>query len=72
MPNLKARATSLAATVVMLSATLAACGGDDSKDEDLSAQKLQWKDCPAPDASEGGGEAPSPLPGGTEWQCATM
>ncbi|MFG2502473.1 alpha/beta hydrolase [Streptomyces sp. NPDC048441] len=72
MPNLKARA---AASVVLLSATLAACGSDgskDSEDADLSAQNLQWEDCPAPDASEGGGEAPSPLPGGTEWQCATM
>ncbi|WP_371527333.1 alpha/beta hydrolase [Streptomyces sp. NBC_01283] len=70
MPNLKARA---AATVVLLSATLAACGGDDSKDsEDLSAQELSWKDCPAPAASEGGGDAPSPLPGGAAWQCATM
>lgn len=75
MPNLKARA---AATVVLLSATLAACGGDGSKDSeaakdtDLSAQELNWEDCPAPDASEGGGEAPSPLPGGAEWQCATM
>ncbi|MGW6058879.1 alpha/beta hydrolase [Streptomyces sp. NPDC055189] len=72
MPNLKARA---AATFVLLSATLAACGGDgskDSKDTDLSAQELSWKDCPAPDAAEGGGEAPSPLPGGAAWQCATM
>ncbi|MEU6123070.1 alpha/beta hydrolase [Streptomyces sp. NPDC047123] len=67
------RATALAAATLLLSATLAACGGsDDSKDEDLSAQKLSWKDCPAPDAAEGGGSAPSPLPGGAEWQCATM
>ncbi|MEV0525659.1 alpha/beta hydrolase [Streptomyces sp. NPDC050439] len=75
MPNLKARA---AATVVLLSATLAACGtgdskdSEDSEDENLSAQELSWKDCPAPAASEGGGEAPSPLPGGAAWQCATM
>ncbi|MGW0531710.1 alpha/beta hydrolase [Streptomyces sp. NPDC003032] len=63
----------LAAATLLLSATLAACGGGDSKDEeDLSAQKLSWKDCPAPAASEGGGDAPSPLPGGAAWQCATM
>ncbi|MET8683465.1 alpha/beta hydrolase [Streptomyces sp. NPDC004732] len=69
----KPRATALAAATLLLSATLAGCGGsDDSKDEDLSAQKLSWKDCPAPDAAEGGGDAPSPLPGGAEWQCATM
>ncbi|AZM55397.1 peptidase [Streptomyces sp. WAC 01529] len=67
------RARATAAAALLLSATLAACGGDgDSKDEDLSAQKLNWKDCPAPADSEGGGEAPSPLPGGAEWQCATM
>ncbi|MFJ7998024.1 alpha/beta hydrolase [Streptomyces sp. NPDC096310] len=39
---------------------------------DLATQHLTWKACPAPAASEGGGTAPSPLPGGTTWQCATM
>ncbi|MEE1804415.1 MULTISPECIES: alpha/beta hydrolase [unclassified Streptomyces] len=38
----------------------------------LATQHLTWKACPAPAASEGGGTAPSPLPGGTRWQCATM
>ncbi|MGA4851174.1 alpha/beta hydrolase [Streptomyces sp. G5(2025)] len=71
------RAAALAAAVLLLSATLAACDGSgsgskDSKDDDLSAQKLSWKDCPAPADSQGGGGTPSPLPGGTEWQCATM
>ncbi|WP_043674612.1 alpha/beta hydrolase [Streptomyces xylophagus] len=65
------RAAALTATVVLLSATLAGCGGD-SKDEDPTAQKLSWKDCPAPSESEGGGTAPSPLPNGGKWQCATM
>lgn len=40
--------------------------------EDLTSQKLDWKNCPAPSAAEGGGTAPSPLPGGTKWECATM
>ncbi|MEU4796042.1 alpha/beta hydrolase [Streptomyces sp. NPDC023327] len=66
------RAGALAAATLLLTVTLAACGDSDAKDEDLTAQKLSWKDCPAPATSEGGGEAPSPLPGGAEWQCATM
>ncbi|QEU91981.1 alpha/beta hydrolase [Streptomyces kanamyceticus] len=61
-----------ATTAALLVATLAACGGGDSKDEALPDQKLSWKDCPAPSAAEGSGGAPSPLPGGAEWQCATM
>ncbi|MGV2917308.1 alpha/beta hydrolase [Streptomyces alfalfae] len=68
------RATALAAAL-LLSSTLAACGGDSEgaeRAEDLSQQKLSWKDCPAPDAAQGGGDAPSPLPGGAAWQCATM
>ncbi|MCI3222196.1 alpha/beta hydrolase [Streptomyces sp. NP-1717] len=40
--------------------------------EDLTSQKLDWKACPTPSAAEGGGTAPSPLPGGTKWECATM
>nr|WP_229701362.1 alpha/beta hydrolase [Streptomyces camponoticapitis] len=39
---------------------------------DLASQKLDWKDCPTPSAAEGGGTAPSPLPGGTKWKCASM
>ncbi|RDG30445.1 alpha/beta hydrolase [Streptomyces corynorhini] len=38
----------------------------------LASQRLDWKACPAPSASEGGGPSPSPLPGGTPWECATM
>lgn len=72
MPNApRLRAAAVTATVVLLSALLAGCS-DDSKDEDLSAQKLDWKDCPAPSAAEGGGDAPSPLPNGGQWQCATL
>src|SRR2546426_671425 len=66
------RAAALAVTAVLLSASLAACSGDAKDDVDLPSQKLSWKDCPAPSESEGGGSAPSPLPNGDGWQCATM
>ncbi|MFJ7148557.1 alpha/beta hydrolase [Streptomyces sp. NPDC100445] len=65
------RAGALTSTAVLLTAVLAGCGGH-TEHGDLSAQKLDWKDCPAPSEAEGGGSAPSPLPNGTEWQCATM
>ncbi|MFJ4525005.1 alpha/beta hydrolase [Streptomyces sp. NPDC088810] len=65
------RAAALTTTAVLLSAVLAGCGGS-AKDGDLTAQELDWKDCPAPSEAEGGGSAPSPLPNGTKWQCATM
>ncbi|MCX4589400.1 alpha/beta hydrolase [Streptomyces sp. NBC_01549] len=72
MPNPSPpRAAALALSITVLSAVLTGCS-DNSKSEDLTAQKLSWKDCPAPSESEGGGNAPSPLPGGTQWQCATM
>ncbi|MBC9726379.1 alpha/beta hydrolase [Streptomyces sp. TRM68367] len=65
------RPRALALTAVLLSCLLAGCG-DDAKDEDLTDQELSWEDCPAPSEAQGGGSAPSPLPGGGEWQCATM
>ncbi|MFF9128787.1 alpha/beta hydrolase [Streptomyces sp. NPDC014776] len=71
MPNpSRLRAAALTVTALLLSAALTACS--DSKDEDLTDQKLSWKDCPAPSQAEGGGNAPSPLPNGGQWQCATM
>ncbi|MEU0384843.1 alpha/beta hydrolase [Streptomyces chartreusis] len=69
---LRLRAAALTATAVLLSAVLAGCGDDDAKDEDLTKQELSWKDCPTPSDAQGGGAAPSPLPDGGEWQCATM
>ncbi|MXM65230.1 alpha/beta fold hydrolase [Streptomyces sp. HUCO-GS316] len=72
MPNPpRLRAAALTATALLLACGLTGCG-DDSEDEDLTAQKLSWKDCPAPSAAEGGGNPPSPLPDGDPWQCATM
>ncbi|MFF7606858.1 alpha/beta fold hydrolase [Streptomyces parvulus] len=67
------RAAALTASAVTLSALMAGCGGGtQDSDENLPEQKLSWKDCPAPSEAEGGGAAPSPLPDGQEWQCATM
>ncbi|MFF4656738.1 alpha/beta hydrolase [Streptomyces sp. NPDC001381] len=72
MPNpARLRAAALTATALLLAPLLAGCA-DEAGDEDLTEQKLSWKDCPAPSRSEGGGNAPSPLPGGDRWQCATM
>ncbi|MGW1619096.1 alpha/beta hydrolase [Streptomyces sp. NPDC002172] len=71
MPNpFRIRVTALTAALVL--ACLPTGCSDGSKDGDLAAQKLDWKNCPAPDEAEGGGDAPSPLPGGGTWQCATM
>ncbi|MFG3013267.1 alpha/beta hydrolase [Streptomyces cinerochromogenes] len=72
MPNRSGlRAVVLTTTAVLLSAALAGCGGKEEHG-DLTAQKLDWQDCPAPSDAEGGGSAPSPLPGGAKWECATM
>ncbi|THA70256.1 alpha/beta hydrolase [Streptomyces sp. A0958] len=38
----------------------------------LASQKLTWKKCPAPSQAQGGGKAPSPLPGGAAWECTSM
>ncbi|MGW3204598.1 alpha/beta hydrolase [Streptomyces sp. NPDC001135] len=65
-------AAALTTTAVLLAALLAGCGDGTRHVGDLTAQKLDWKDCPAPSEAEGGGSAPSPLPNGTTWQCATM
>ncbi|GGY89729.1 alpha/beta hydrolase [Streptomyces poonensis] len=74
MPNPpRLRAAALTVTALLLCTPLSGC--DDSgteEDEDLTAQKLDWKDCPAPSQSQGDGGAPSPLPNGDEWQCATL
>jgi pimeloyl-ACP methyl ester carboxylesterase len=64
------RAAVLTATALLLCTLPAGC--DDSTDEDLAKQELSWKDCPEPSPAEGGGDSPSPLPGGGAWQCATM
>ncbi|GAA2400024.1 alpha/beta fold hydrolase [Streptomyces coeruleofuscus] len=73
MPTLLGlRAAALTVTAVLVSTVLAGCGDDDTQDEDLTRQELSWEDCPTPSDAQGGGAAPSPLPDGGEWQCATM
>ncbi|WP_329194757.1 alpha/beta hydrolase [Streptomyces sp. NBC_01435] len=51
---------------------LAANAAEASSSGDLASQKLTWTPCPAPSAVQGGGKAPSPLPGGTRWECTSM
>lgn len=43
-----------------------------STSEGLASQKPVWSPCPAPNVAQGGGESPSPLPGGTVWECSFM
>ncbi|MFE7893855.1 alpha/beta hydrolase [Streptomyces sp. NPDC057412] len=73
MPNPpRLRAAALTAAALLLAPALAACGDDNSGDRDLTAQKLTWRDCPAPSQAQGGGGSPSPLPDDGSWQCARM
>ncbi|MET9366885.1 alpha/beta hydrolase [Streptomyces griseoflavus] len=66
------RAAALTVCAVLLPALLAGCGEDD-RGADPARQELDWKDCPAPSGTQGGGPPPSPLPGDRgEWMCATM
>ncbi|MEV5545360.1 alpha/beta fold hydrolase [Streptomyces sp. NPDC052309] len=77
MPNTaRLRAVALTASAIatglLLSAVVADGRSDSASDADLADQKLSWTACPAPSQAEGGGSAPSPLPDGDPWQCATM
>ncbi|OIJ93197.1 alpha/beta hydrolase [Streptomyces colonosanans] len=74
MPNPpRIRATALTAAAVLLPALITGCARDPGLVQGgLLGQMLNWKDCPVPSQSEGGGNAPSPLPNGSRWQCATM
>lgn len=68
--------TVLAAATASLLMVTAGCSdggsGSEEPDRDLGAQTLDWQPCPAPSEAEGGGTAPSPLPGGTKWECSFM
>lgn len=57
MPNPSPRAVAVFVTAVLLTSWVSGCSGD-SKEEDLTAQKLDWKACPAPSEAQGGGSAP--------------
>ncbi|MEV0488524.1 alpha/beta hydrolase [Streptomyces atratus] len=50
----------------------AANAADASGSADLASQKLTWKPCQAPSTAQGGGTAPTPLPGGAVWECSFM
>jgi pimeloyl-ACP methyl ester carboxylesterase len=39
---------------------------------EFTEQVLEWGECDAPTALQGGGEAPEPLPDGTAWECSTL
>jgi pimeloyl-ACP methyl ester carboxylesterase len=71
MPHHSRLSAAVLTATVVLSSLLAGCG-DDAGDEDLTRQRLDWKDCPSPSQEQGGGGSPSPLPDGDAWQCATM
>ncbi|MFE6128132.1 alpha/beta hydrolase [Streptomyces sp. NPDC056437] len=72
------RAAALAASLAVLFVAGCSGSGDKEKDtgssggKDLASQTLDWQKCPAPSEAEGGGPAPSPLPGGTNWECSFM
>ncbi|GGT08115.1 alpha/beta hydrolase [Streptomyces atratus] len=51
---------------------VAANAAEASSSGELASQKLTWKPCPAPSPAQGGGKTPSPLPGGTPWECSFM
>ncbi|HZF89778.1 alpha/beta hydrolase [Streptomyces sp.] len=73
MPNPSLlRAAAVTVSALLLTSLVAGCSDGDAEDEDLTRQQLDWKDCPAPSRAQGGGSAPSPLPNGEKWQCATM
>ncbi|MFG3035854.1 alpha/beta hydrolase [Streptomyces sp. NPDC048330] len=74
------RAALLTATTVLLAAGCSD-GGDGTEEPPkasgsgvaaLTEQKLSWAPCPPPSAAEGGGPAPSPLPGGAAWECSFL
>ncbi|WP_228926157.1 alpha/beta hydrolase [Streptomyces sp. DH7] len=82
------RAAALAATATVLLPLAACSDGSDgdgsstptgastaspsSTPEDLASQQLAWSPCPPPNSAQGGGESPSPLPGGVVWECSFM
>ncbi|WP_189389862.1 alpha/beta hydrolase [Streptomyces sp. SDr-06] len=79
-PRKRTRAAAFSAAAVLIAAAGCSSGGKDDNGlgsgtadaAKLATQKLDWKACSAPTAAEGAGSAPSPLPGGAQWKCATM
>ncbi|MFD7019031.1 alpha/beta hydrolase [Streptomyces sp. NPDC059161] len=79
-PRKRTRAAAFSAAAVLLAAVGCSGGGKDvngvgsgtADQAKLATQKLSWKACSAPTPAQGSGSAPSPLPGGAQWKCATM
>lgn len=73
-PGLRTAALAASAAMLLAAAGCTDNGGDKDTDraEDLASQKLDWQKCSAPSAAEGGGPAPSPLPGPIAWECSFM
>ncbi|MFD9822121.1 alpha/beta hydrolase [Streptomyces violascens] len=79
-PRKRTRAAAFSAAAVLLAVVGCSSGAKDeggltsgtADAAKLATQKLNWKVCAAPTAAEGTGSAPSPLPGGAQWKCATM
>ncbi|WP_405489165.1 alpha/beta hydrolase [Streptomyces sp. NBC_00096] len=72
MPTHALRVAAATAVAAALLATSACSdgGGKEKRGKDGAAQgarKLDWGDCEAPTAAEGGGQVP-----GTDWQCAVL
>ncbi|WP_031047739.1 alpha/beta hydrolase [Streptomyces sp. NRRL F-5650] len=78
----------LLSTATLLASSLTACAPTDQERDrrhgtggtttdaqaltSLRSQSPDWKPCPAPSPAQGGGKAPTALPDGTRWQCATL
>ncbi|MFJ4963672.1 alpha/beta hydrolase [Streptomyces sp. NPDC088729] len=85
-PALRAAALAAAAVLLPLAAcsdgddgaegrstpTGASTAAPSSTARELASQKLDWSPCPPPSTAQGGGESPSPLPGGSVWECSFM
>ncbi|MEU1373345.1 alpha/beta hydrolase [Streptomyces triculaminicus] len=71
----RAKALLCAALLTLTAGCSGGSGGDGNSDTDTAnastTQKLNWKSCPPPSRSQGGGEAAGSPPGG-DWECATL
>lgn len=67
---LRAAAAAVVAAALLTTSACSDGGGKDKKGKDGAAQgakDLEWGECAAPTAAEGGGQVP-----GVDWQCATL
>ncbi|CAL9641820.1 alpha/beta hydrolase [Streptomyces sp. enrichment culture] len=82
-PRLSRTAVALTSLAVLAATAVVACNPEAGDGTDgntaipavptaLSEQELNWTECSAPSAAQGGGDKPETLPDGTTWQCSTM